>query len=407
MNVFLDIDGVCSDPSHIIKKVTGLDKPVEDYNFNDFPPEQRKAALDALPLFTTQSKPFSGMAELSQDLSKHNKVYYLTARCERNRADTIAWLKKHNFFYADNVYFNTDKALVISGFPDSLIVEDYGENIKEILEGSNAICVALSRPEQMYTKHWINMDGQQLAEQYKGRLLFGGPENIRETLTQAGVKFSEPTTKVSNPKDVIGSKKVPMSCVPAGVMAEVAVAMFEGTTKYGRHNYRAVGVRASVYYDAAMRHLMRWWEGEDLDPDSGVSHVVKAMTSLLVLRDAMHNDKMTDDRPPILQDVGELYTGLNKDCEKIVDIYGHINPVHYTIKSCKKFKDGDFVDFKGSRFMLSVDRLSGLFFLVNKDGTANSFSSLEFNTDGVEVEVDEDGDITCYPERPKLKIVST
>jgi hypothetical protein len=81
-------------------------------------------------------------------------------------------------------------------------------------------------------------------------------------------------------------------------MAELGVAMLEGARKYGKHNYRVAGVRASVYVDAAFGHIMQWWEGEDRDADSGLSHITKAIASLTVLRDAMIQDKMVDDRPP-------------------------------------------------------------------------------------------------------------
>ncbi len=104
--------------------------------------------------------------------------------------------------------------------------------------------------------------------------------------------------KNSNPKDSVGTKKVPFSTVPAPVIAEIGLAMLEGSRKYRRHNYRAIGVRASVYYDACMRHLTAWWEGENIDPDSGLSHVTKALACLTVLRDAMLLDKCVDDRPP-------------------------------------------------------------------------------------------------------------
>lgn len=103
--------------------------------------------------------------------------------------------------------------------------------------------------------------------------------------------------KESNPKDAIGVTKVPYSTLSGPVIAEMAVGMLEGALKYGRHNYRAIGVRASVYYDATRRHLDGWWEGEDIDPDSGLSHITKALTSLAVLRDAMIRGKMEDDRP--------------------------------------------------------------------------------------------------------------
>lgn len=106
------------------------------------------------------------------------------------------------------------------------------------------------------------------------------------------------TEKPSNPKDAVGIRKAPMSTVPATVLAEIGVGMLEGALKYGRHNYRAVGVRASVYYDATMRHMRDWWEGEDMDPDVPLSHITKALCSLVVLRDAMIQGMLTDDRPP-------------------------------------------------------------------------------------------------------------
>lgn len=124
--------------------------------------------------------------------------------------------------------------------------------------------------------------------------------------------------KPSNPKDSVGIKRVPFSTVPAIPVAEVGLAMLEGALKYGRHNYRAIGVRSSVYYDAAMRHLTRWWEGEDIDPDSGLPHIVKALASLIVLRDAEICGKLTDDRPPASP---EWATKLNEMAANLVEQY--------------------------------------------------------------------------------------
>src|SRR5258705_4867467 len=106
--------------------------------------------------------------------------------------------------------------------------------------------------------------------------------------------------KDSNPKDAIGTRKVPFSTIPAQPLAELGLAMLEGALKYRRHNYRIAGVRASVYYDAMMRHITAWWEGEDIDPKSGLPHVIKAMACLVVLRDAAINNKLNDDRPPAI-----------------------------------------------------------------------------------------------------------
>lgn len=103
--------------------------------------------------------------------------------------------------------------------------------------------------------------------------------------------------KDSNPKDALGVKKVPLHAVPVKPLLEVGLAMMEGGRKYGTHNYRAIGVRMSTYYDAVMRHMMAWWEGEDVDPDSGIHHLIKTMASLFVIRDSMHMRNCIDDRP--------------------------------------------------------------------------------------------------------------
>lgn len=133
--------------------------------------------------------------------------------------------------------------------------------------------------------------------------------------------------KPSNPKDMVGCLKTPFSVLPTPVMAEVALGMFEGALKYGRHNYRAVGVRGSIYYDATMRHLTSWWEGEDLDPESGLSHITKAISSLTVLRDSMIRNNWEDDRPPATPD---LFVELNKKAAQLVEQYKDRNPKHYT-----------------------------------------------------------------------------
>ncbi len=108
----------------------------------------------------------------------------------------------------------------------------------------------------------------------------------------------KPTTKETNPKDAVGVTKAPLSCLPMQVIYEAGLGMFEGALKYGAFNYRVAGVRASVYKDAIDRHMNAWWEGQDIDPDSGMNHITKAITTLIVMRDAMLNNKFEDDRPP-------------------------------------------------------------------------------------------------------------
>lgn len=137
--------------------------------------------------------------------------------------------------------------------------------------------------------------------------------------------------KDTNPKDALGAAKWrQFMTVPRQVLWELGVAMLEGALKYGRHNYRASGVRASVYLDAAYGHLDQFCEGEDIDKDSGLSHITKAMASLAVLRDAMMNDFWVDDRPPKIKDLDGVRDFLQAKVAENFERYKDKNPHHYT-----------------------------------------------------------------------------
>ena len=122
-----------------------------------------------------------------------------------------------------------------------------------------------------------------------------------------------------NPKYNAGNYKYPMSPVPVPVLAEVGVAMLEGALKYGYYNFRSVDISTSTYYDAANRHIQAWWEGEEIDPDSGINHISKAISSLVVLRDSMMNDTIVDDRPPATP--AGWKEGLNAIAARLHDKY--------------------------------------------------------------------------------------
>lgn len=181
--------------------------------------------------------------------------------------------------------------------------------------------------------------------QHPDRYLIGGPNqpNQRSEFSQKP-KAQEGQTRCSeqsddkdgrkptNPKDFVGLTKPPMSTVSKLVMAEVGVAMLEGAMKYGRHNYRGTDVLASIYIDAAGRHLDAWYEGQELDPDSGMSHLTKAIASLTVLRDAQIVGTMIDDRPPAMAPAG-FWEDLGNKVKAIIARYGHVKPKHYTEKN--------------------------------------------------------------------------
>ena len=110
--------------------------------------------------------------------------------------------------------------------------------------------------------------------------------------------------KATNPKDGIGLTKSALSVVSLPPIYEMALAMMEGALKYGRHNYRKAGVRYSVYFDAMIRHLFAWYEGQNRAEDSGVHHLGHAMACCSILLDDIlaHESIGIDDRPPVVHD---------------------------------------------------------------------------------------------------------
>jgi hypothetical protein len=66
--------------------------------------------------------------------------------------------------------------------------------------------------------------------------------------------------------------KAPISLVPrSAIVAEAEVLGF-GARKYAAHNWRK-GMKWSRLGDAALRHLLAWIDGEDVDPETGLSHL--------------------------------------------------------------------------------------------------------------------------------------
>jgi hypothetical protein len=123
--------------------------------------------------------------------------------------------------------------------------------------------------------------------------------------------------KAINPKDMIGMRKAPMSGLPAPVLMECGLVKLHGDLKYGAYNWREVGVKGSEYYNAVWRHLTAWYEGQDLDPDSGEHHIAHAIAGLAVLRDSQMFGNWVDDRP-ISHKPGWLQD-MNKRASEMID----------------------------------------------------------------------------------------
>jgi len=77
--------------------------------------------------------------------------------------------------------------------------------------------------------------------------------------------------------------KLPWHLLPLGPMRETVEVLQHGAAKYGSENWKHVLNARDRYYDAAMRHLTTWYDGQARDDESGRSHLAHAMCCLLFL----------------------------------------------------------------------------------------------------------------------------
>jgi hypothetical protein len=105
---------------------------------------------------------------------------------------------------------------------------------------------------------------------------------------------------VSNPKQYAATRdsKAPLDLLEGTAEEAIARALQTGALKYGKKNYRTIRIFASTYGAAIRRHIDAWNDGEEDDPESGLSHLAHIGANLHVLFGAMDAGTFEDDRGP-------------------------------------------------------------------------------------------------------------
>jgi hypothetical protein len=145
--------------------------------------------------------------------------------------------------------------------------------------------------------------------------------------------------KDTNPKDVIGDKKVPLWLCSPIAMAHWAFAQFAGMIKYGAWNWRAAGIRTSVYISALKRHIEAYESGEEYDPVDGTHHLGSIMAGAAILLEARHMGKLVDDRPPATADLRMVYLEVEAGMAALRGKHEGKAPRHWTIADTEEIKN--------------------------------------------------------------------
>jgi len=104
-----------------------------------------------------------------------------------------------------------------------------------------------------------------------------------------------------NPKLIRALKdgKDPLEYLVTSVWPGDARVHQSGAIKYGICNWREDNILASTYKGAMLRHLRAWIEGEDIDPESGESHLYHIRACCAIVLDSEMNGTLIDDRDTV------------------------------------------------------------------------------------------------------------
>jgi len=90
--------------------------------------------------------------------------------------------------------------------------------------------------------------------------------------------------------------KLRYDLLPILALRDTAQAFTFGSAKYGDRNWEK-GFDWSGPYASLMRHLNAWFQGEDFDAESGLSHLSHAACNLMMLQQFEYTHRQGDNRP--------------------------------------------------------------------------------------------------------------
>lgn len=90
--------------------------------------------------------------------------------------------------------------------------------------------------------------------------------------------------------------KVRLDLLPLQPIWDVGRVLSYGSIKYADRNWEK-GMRWSRCWGSALRHLFKWWMGEQCDNESGLPHLAHAACNIMYLQHYESHKVGTDDRP--------------------------------------------------------------------------------------------------------------
>jgi hypothetical protein len=246
-------------------------------------------AVDAGFLFD-KGAPFPGTYVAFQRLlNAGHEIIIITDRSfgkdgasERN---TLNWLDRYELEYHE-LYFTSNKTSVNVDY----MIDDKTSNYLDMLE-AGVTAYLMDRPWNQgvigakRVKNLNDYVDKVLAATapagfVDGTRLIDELEEVRVTSSTGGQK---------------GKKLARFDLLPPEALRQVAELYGKGAEKYDDHNWRR-GYDWSLSFGAMMRHAWAFWNGEEIDPETGCPHLTSVIFHALSLLTFMDEQRGFDDR---------------------------------------------------------------------------------------------------------------
>lgn len=91
-----------------------------------------------------------------------------------------------------------------------------------------------------------------------------------------------PEDVITTPAMKFDNDKNRLDLISPGFLEGLGRVLTHGAKKYEANNWKK-GIKYDRVYGALLRHLNAWWGGEDIDPESGDSHLYHAGCCIMML----------------------------------------------------------------------------------------------------------------------------
>ena len=93
------------------------------------------------------------------------------------------------------------------------------------------------------------------------------------------------------------SEKPKMNLLPPKAIVEISKVLTFGAAKYDAENWRKLDDLQNRYTAGALRHIFAHMDGEELDPETNLSHLAHAMCCLLFKLEIELEERAKKERP--------------------------------------------------------------------------------------------------------------